>query len=472
MSYNSDEYFNSKNFKSILKDYETSLRTGEFILLDPEEMADIAEYYYNKGNIGQAHEILDKAIEIYPGAAPPLLFKARIALLDDQDTVKAGLIAEQIDDKSDIEYHYIKAEIMINDGETDKADSYLEMCLENIDEEDKDYCYIDITDIFLDYEKYDMAEKWFNRVKNRELIEYKEQYAKILFEKGDFEKSKILYDELIDKDPFSVKYWNSLASSQFLCNNIEDAIKSCEYAIAINPDNAIAILNKANGLYQLGNIEGALSCYEKYNKLNPNEINGEIMLGCCYVMLEKYEKAIEHFERIETLADAEAKDLSDTYKEWAFALSRLNRHQEALKVLDKTEPLNCDHNEILVLRGNILLESGDKEAAINFYTKALTSSGFSPDIILRVSISLYEYGFFKSSYKLLHTLISQDKNITKCYVYLAACCFDMQKYDEFLEHLEQAVKYTPEDVRNILGYLFPQNIQPADYVKYIKEKLS
>lgn len=388
MPYNSDEYFNSKKFKSILKDYEASLRTGDFILLDSEEMTDIAEYYYNEGYISQACDLIDKAIEIYPGAAPPLLFKARIALLDDQDTEKANFIAEQIDDKCDIEYYYIKAEIMINNDETDKADSYLEMCLDNIDEEDKDYCYIDITDIFLDYEKYDIAEKWFNKVRNKELVEYKEQYAKILFEKGDFEKSKVLYDELIDKDPFSVKYWNSLASSQFLCNNIEDGIKSCEYAIAINPNNAIAILNKANGLYQLGNIEEALSYYEKYNKLNPNEINGEIMLGCCYVMLEKYEKAIEHFEKIESLVKSETKDLSDTYKEWAFALSRLNRYKEALNILDKTEHLDCDHNEILVLRGNILLESDDKEAAINFYTKALTSSGFSSDIILKVSISL------------------------------------------------------------------------------------
>lgn len=47
MSYNnSEDYFESNEFKATLKKFEEAERSGQEIILDSEEFVDIAEYYY------------------------------------------------------------------------------------------------------------------------------------------------------------------------------------------------------------------------------------------------------------------------------------------------------------------------------------------------------------------------------------------------------------------------------------------
>jgi tetratricopeptide (TPR) repeat protein len=63
--------------------------------------------------------------------------------------------------------------------------------------------------------------------------------------------------------------------------NIRDSIQSSEFSIAINPDDAEAILNKANGLFSLGNYHDAREFYRRYAQLYPGEETGELYQGIC-----------------------------------------------------------------------------------------------------------------------------------------------------------------------------------------------
>lgn len=338
MSYNnSEDYFESNEFKATLKKFEEAERSGQEIILDSEEFVDIAEYYYNHGKVNAAIEIINRAIDLYPGAAAPLLFKARMALLDYNDINKANLYADLINDKNDLEYFYLKAEIMINEGKIEEADNYLENKYEEIDDDEKDYFAIDTTALYIDYNIIGKANKWIKKSEAVDTVEYKEQYARIMMENGDYKKSQELFNELIDNNPYSTQYWNSLASSQFLCNNIEEAIQSCEFALAINPENATALLNKANGLYNLGNYKEALKYYTRYCEQCPNDENGETLIGFCNMLLEDYLNAIKHFQIAERLSAQNSPMLTDIYKDWAFALCRLGRIDESMTVLDKAK---------------------------------------------------------------------------------------------------------------------------------------
>lgn len=120
-----------------------------------------------------------------------------------------------IEDKTDLEYFYMKAEIMLAQGNIALADKYLEERFGDISDDDRDYFAVDAAALFLDYDSVDLAEKWIDRSEDTDCTEYKEQAARIFVERGEYEKSKTLFNELIDKDPFSVHYWNSLASTQF-----------------------------------------------------------------------------------------------------------------------------------------------------------------------------------------------------------------------------------------------------------------
>lgn len=159
MSYNSEDYFLSNDFHSLLKRFEENENNGGYVLLNSDELIDIAEYYHNNGNRGRASEITEKTLALYPGSAAPLLFKARIALIEENDIAKAERYTEMIEDKSDLEYFYMKAEIMLAQGKPDNANQYLEDMFSTVSDEDKDYFTIDSAALFIDYEYTDFAEQ-------------------------------------------------------------------------------------------------------------------------------------------------------------------------------------------------------------------------------------------------------------------------------------------------------------------------
>lgn len=472
MSYNfSEDYFESNEFKNTLKRFEDADKNGEEIILDSEEFVDIAEYYYNLGKVETAVEIIDRTIDLYPGAAAPLLFKARMALLDYNDIDKANYYADLIEDKTDLEYFYLKAEIMIVDGKADEADEYLEERFNEIDDDEIDFFAIDTAALFIDYNKVDKAEKWINRSEATDAVEYKEQYARIMMEIGEYEKSQTLFNELIDKNPYSTKYWNSLASSQFLCNNLEDAIQSCEFALAINPENATALLNKANGLYNLGNYKEALKYYTRYCSQCPNDENGETLIGFCNMLLEDYVNAIKHFQIAENLSSPDSPMLSDIYKDWAFALCRLNRIDESMAILDKAEALATDKNDLLVYRGSLLLGSGRFFESKKYFLTAIRDSKFSPTIVMKIAILIYESGNVEIAYKMFQMLYKRHPECNSGYPFYAACCYSLKKEDEFLECLKKAIEHSPEETKIALGKIFPDNVDISNYYQYMLKKL-
>ena len=84
-----DGYFDSNDFKDILQRYEDALEEGEDIILDSEELTSIAEYYQAQGDTAKGLAAAEYALSLYANATAPLLFKARVALLQDNAAEKA-----------------------------------------------------------------------------------------------------------------------------------------------------------------------------------------------------------------------------------------------------------------------------------------------------------------------------------------------------------------------------------------------
>ena len=263
-----DIYYQSKKFKRLLQRYEELRDNNISEFLDSEDLTDVAEYYYSIGQDEKALETANYTNHLYPTATAPLAFKARMALLTYNNPTLANEIAETIVDKSDLDYLYLKAEIMIADNQVSKADQYLQEQYDNvIDQDDHEEFVIDAAALFADYEEIDYAEKWLNQSTMINEDEYKEIKVRILKGQGKYEASETLINELIDGNPYSCAYWNQLTQIQFLRNDVQGAITSSEYALAINPNDEEALLNKANGLFSLDNFVESLKYYQRYFEL-------------------------------------------------------------------------------------------------------------------------------------------------------------------------------------------------------------
>ena len=390
-----DLYYQSDKFKQILCKYKELHKDNISEFLEPEELTDVAEYYHYIGEDQKAAEATDYAIRMYPTATTPFAFKARMALLCDDNPQKADDIAEMIVDKSDLDYLYLKAEIMIVDNKVDEADCFLfNQYNDTVSIEEREDYVLDVAALFSDYEETEYVEKWLSRSTKTEDNDYKELHARILKSRGKYKESEAILNELLDANPYSGPYWNQLAQNQLLRNDINDSITSSEYSIAINPDDEEAILNKANGLFTLGNYDEALKYYERYKKL-------------CI-------------------------------------------HQDSI-VVDVTI-------------GHIYLMKGNATEAQRYFYSALTESKNKSLTLIHIGVSTFDNGYIEYAYNLFSTLLPEmDDDWDIGYAYLARCCYELKKEEEFKAYLQQAVERNPEESIEVLSDLFPEGTKPQDY---------
>ncbi len=57
------------------------------------------------------------------------------------------------------------------------------------------------------------------------------------------------------------------------------------------------------------------------------------------------------------------------------------------------------------------------------------------------------------------------------YAYMALTCYDLKRYDEFLDYLKTACERNPRECQIALAHLFPDDVEPKDYYNYIKERM-
>ncbi len=466
---NKDQYFETEEFKANLRSYEEALQAGRSVYFDSDIFADIAEYYQSRGQKEQAAEAIERAIRLFPGATLPWVFKAREALMAENGVEEAYECLQHVDDTSDFEYIYMLAEIMIVEDKIEQADAVLQACFDTLDDDERNDFLVDAATLYADYEVFDKALQWFEQINGGEDSEYKELKGRISLGHGNYEESENIFQELLEEDPYSSHYWNNLASLQFLKNDFANAITSSEFSIAINPDDSEAILNKGNSLFSLGNYDEALKYFRRYAELVPDDATGEMLKGVTLLHLNRTDEALARFKAAERKCGTASANLPEIYQEMAFTYSRLGQMEKALAYVDKRSALKYDYPaETLLLKGHILLENDDVESAQEAFQEAVRLSDNSPEIFLQIAISVYDCGYLQLAYKLLLSYFEGVNNDTDDgYSYLAICCKELGKTDEYMQAVKKACEKNPAEARMVLADLFPQEMDPADYYAYL-----
>lgn len=463
-----DEYFDNDEFREILAEYESGDRQGEGTFLDADDLTDIADYYNSMGNKAKANKAIATALENFPGAAGPLMFKAREAL-QQEDLQTAYDCAEQMDDKSGVDYCYLQAEILIAQDKIDEADKQLGDYYENIDDDTAEDFVLDVAEMYIDYGVFDKANQWLTLIEDDDEPEYKELLAKALIGMEHTDEGIKIFEELIDENPYSKTYWLSLATAQMRNEDYADAIESCDYAIAIDPEDPTPVLTKGNCFFNMDNNEEALKCFLHFNELQTDSDGGELNAGTCLVNLTRYSEAIEHLKRAEQLAAKDSPNLPYIYQELAFAHCANEQNDEAMRYIELAERQDYDHTEINVLKGHVLLASGLFQQAQHTYRKAIEYSDYNPTVVLRVIVSILDNGYASVAYLLFKSLFATaPKDFKDGYSYMALCCHDLHQTRDFMKYLKLATRKNPGEAERVLGFLFPAGMGAKDYYDYIK----
>lgn len=404
-----EDYYKSEDFRELLDSYERAVESGSHPFMDADDLVDIADYYNMNGDYDKANRVVDHALELYPEATLPNVFKARQAL-QEGDYELARDYADDIEHKDDPDYHYLVAEIMIAEGNIEQADRYLRDYGLTVDADEYEDYVRDCANLYIDYGISDKAYEWMMRSKGDDSTDFKELMARTLFGLGKYKDSQRIFNELLDKDPYSKQYWNALASAQFMNKEYDEAVTSSEYVLAIDPKDPEGLLNKAQGLLQLGNYEEALKLFDRFCDLVPEEERpfnpADLMVIRGHVQLEK------------GLVDE---------AETSF--------REAINISDGAP--------------DILLR-----------------------IIVSLYDNRYIHACYEMLKNFFSVVGQMQPDFNEGYSYMVLCCYDLGYTREFMHYLKLACEKNPYEAQNTLAFLFPEGMEAEDYYAYMKERLN
>lgn len=466
-----DGYFDDEEFREMLEDYERTVKSGQPVFMDVDDLADIADYYQQEGRYDDAQKALDRALELQPDSVVALNYQVHNAI-SQNDFEAAENYLSQIIDHDLPEYTYCRAEIWIAQEEVEKADEYLlEQFKECPQEEWQDFV-LDVVNLYTDYGYSEKAMEWMMRAKQDGSDDFKEMMGRTLFGLGKYDDSERIFNELIDRDPFQKRYWNALANTQYMKEDYSASVTSSEYAIAIDPDDAEGLLAKANGLFRLENYEEALDYYRRYSEKEPDDEFGLLHQGTCLINLGQYEEAVKRLLEAEKAAPDDSPYLVEIYQELGFAYSELKMPETALYYIDQTEMLDCDHVDMLVVKGHILLGNGKLKEAEDMFRQAVKQSEDNLRTVMRIIVSLYDNHYVDAAYKMFRSFFKYvGKDWNEGYGYMALCCYDLKRDQEFLDYLEICCNRNPNEAKLVLSHLFPEGMKPEDYYGYMVKEL-
>lgn len=467
----SQSTFQSKEFKENLKKYEAAKANGDPIYIEPDDLTDIAEYYHMHGRLADAMEVIDLALSLFPGATQPLTFKARAAILLGHDADEAMRYANMIEDKYDLDYYYIVAEIMIADNRIEEADLYLDNKVKVVDPDDLEDFYLDVATLFADYDVPEVAERWLAQCQDTDEEDYQELQGRLEISRGDYKKSEKIFNALLDKDPYNGGYWNYLASSQYLQGDVSKSLESSDFSLAIDKDDIDALLNKANCLTTLGNLDEAKKYYSRYKQLQPQSEAGDMGLAAVLMAEDNLEESLQHWRAAEKLCSPLSANRVDIYRNLCFVYASLEQFDNAFAYVDKLEKMSGESTpDTLVLRGYLSLLAEKPDKANEYFLKAykMTYDPEKDNTLWFIAFCYFDCNYMKEAHFLLRKLSKSEnsKNFTDLWAYLVRTDYELGLQEEFLEDLKKATERNPYSIQRELSDIFPKGMSVRDFYNY------
>ena len=102
--------------------------------------------------------------------------------------------------------------------------------------------------------------------------------------------------------------------------------------------------------------------------------------------MNRNEEALPVLRMALAVAPKDSQFLVQIYQELAFCYGALHQVGQAIRMLDKTTKLDCDHVDILVVKGHILLQNDKIAEAEECFKQAILQSNNAPNVLLRTIV--------------------------------------------------------------------------------------
>lgn len=512
-----DQYYESEEFKELLSRYESAQRDEHSCYFDGDEFVDLSDYFLDNDNAQEALNVIDQGLSQHPDDEQLILVRAGV-LVFLRRFDEAQQIVDSLNPDANYDVKYLQAQLYYAvDYDIEKADALFHEWVKDVEKEwnynpsnnkpdawyddddedepaDKDESETQIRDAYIhvmmsyvelagiDHEK--VLRQWINDYLDRfkPLGEYDNDLAiaDICRDENYVDLVVDIYTKLLDYDPYISRGWTVLAAAQYVEGQIDEAINSVEFALAIDANDVDALLTKANCMYTKGQFKDALQNYLKYRELTESHTEDHY-IAYCYIHLEMLEEAKmfldSAIEYNKTLEDAPNEQKAWIYYEIAEGYSIINLATASMETINMALALQPDNVEFLLHKGSLYLWRGEIHECVDTFSRCLRLADDSPSILVDISGRFLAFEYYDAACSLLETALSYppSKEFTcrnDIYALLSISKFHLNQIEEAQSYLRTACDVAPDSVKIVFRKYLPQYIADEDLYDHIISTLA
>lgn len=486
-----NDYFESDEFKSILEKYEASEKQGIPCYFDAEDFMDLADNYLLADRPDDTLRVLELAEKQHPNN-------------DDIQCVKSGTliylhryseareIINSISSDNNGNALYQRAQLAYAlDKDVDTAEElftdwieFEENASKHDAEEDRQFrlrdAYLHVLTSLIELSDggYDeeivkrWVEEYYARFSPLGGNDCDLSLADMVRNEGLSDMVEKIYASLLEYDPYINYGWTVLSAAQVVNGHYKEALESVEFALAIDPENMDAILNKAHAYYSTGEKDKALPLFEKFLAKYPDP-NQYLPYAVCLITQNRGNEAEPYLKESEEFVLLH-KEHEDYYCQSNYELA-----EAYLSILNLERALDCIHRTLdvcpkdadcLLLEGTIHLANNDIHNCIMSFTSCIRNAVDKVMATCSISLRFILQGQEQIALQILDTADeygSSEPSYRFVSAHRALAYLQMHNIDEFLKYFKQASEECPDMLQTLFYDKFPSTVEPKDYYNYI-----
>lgn len=319
-----DEYL-----QQALEQYEANIESGKPFYMDASTLMDIEAYYEKANRPYDAERCMRFANQLHPGNEEVQIVNA-YRLRDKGDWSEAERIIRSIPNQENREVQLFYAEQKIASGAPSVAERIVMERMPAISSDAQYDWMLDLGEILLDYGYARRATAWLEQIPKSypEYGKVCELLADAWCQCREFDKSVKAASRLIDLAPYDAASWTQLADIQQKGGRYAEAVDSCDYALAIDPDATQAKSTKVFSTFALNKYEEGIALCKEYAPQMPNDYVIRMYWGEQLYVRGEYKEAASILSKSLSLCLPESPDRTRLLNGLAYCL--LHLHQTGL----------------------------------------------------------------------------------------------------------------------------------------------
>jgi tetratricopeptide (TPR) repeat protein len=252
---------------------------------------------------------------------------------------------------------------------------------------------------------------------------------------------------------------NNLGFALLQKGNVNEAIRQCQEAVQINPNDAMAHLNLGDALLQKGKVDEAIAHYLKALEISPTLAKACYDLGIAFSQKGNMNEAIIYCQK----ALAINPDYTEAHVNLGVALFQKGDVDEAIVHYQKALQINPDYAEAHINFGIALLQKGDVDEAIVHYQKALQINPDYAEAHVDLGNALFKKGNVDEAMAHYQMALKINPNIAEAHSNLGNALLQKGDVDGAIAHYQRALQIKPDylQVENVLAWVLATTPQAS-----------